>query len=224
MVPDYKSSAGVATGDTWAAWLIEHHTELGINYVIWNVKIWVASSADAGWQPYTHPSGATDDTNAHKDHVHVSVHGNAGTGFAPGGDVVGGWAFPAKAGAVVTSSYSPSRFHPTLGIWRPHNGTDFASAVGDPIYAAAGGTVKSVTRMHFSAGNWVVISHGGGVETGYMHMSRIDVAEGQVVQAGQLIGAAGATGGVSGPHLHFEVKVNGLYTDPVPFLQQKGVY
>lgn len=223
MVADYASSQGVATGDAWAAWLIEHHAELGINYVIWNVKIWVASKADQGWQPYSHPSGATDDNNLHKNHVHVSVHGNAGTGFATGGEVVGGWAFPAKPGAVVTSVYG-YRFHPVQGIWKQHQGTDFASAVGDPIYAAAGGTVKSVVSMHPSAGNWVVISHGGGVETGYMHMSRIDVTKGQTVQAGQLLGAAGATGGVTGPHLHFEVIVNGVHTDPVPFLKSKGVY
>lgn len=223
MVADYKSAAGVATGDAWAAWLQQHAGELGINYVIWNAQWWSAAKADEGWKPYTHPSGATDDNNMHRNHVHVSVHGNAGTGFGAGGDVVGGWAFPAKAGAVVTSSFG-NRFHPVQGVWKPHNGTDFASSVGDPIYAAAGGTVKSVVRMHATAGNWVVISHAGGVETGYMHMSRIDVAQGQVVQAGQLIGAAGATGGVTGPHLHFEVKVNGLYTDPVPFLQQKGVY
>jgi murein DD-endopeptidase MepM/ murein hydrolase activator NlpD len=223
MVADYKSAAGVATGDQWAAWLQQYAGELGINYIIWNAQWWSAASPDKGWQPYKHPSGATDDNNMHLNHVHVSVHGNAGTGFGAGGDVVGGWAFPAKAGAVVTSSFG-NRFHPVQGVWKPHNGTDFASSVGDPIYAAAGGTVKSVVRMHATAGNWVVIAHAGGVETGYMHMSRIDVATGQVVQPGQQIGAAGATGGVTGPHLHFEVKVNGLYTDPVPFLQQKGVY
>ncbi len=79
MIPDYLSPTGRALGDAIAGWCREHAAELGVTYVIWNVRIWSVARAAEGWRPYTHPSGATDDTSLHRNHVHVSVVGNATT-------------------------------------------------------------------------------------------------------------------------------------------------
>ena len=77
MIADYQSPAGQALGDAVADWCRDHATQLGITYVIWNAHIWSVARDAEGWRPYAHPSGATDDTSLHRDHVHVSVVGNA---------------------------------------------------------------------------------------------------------------------------------------------------
>jgi murein DD-endopeptidase MepM/ murein hydrolase activator NlpD len=97
-----------------------------------------------------------------------------------------------------------------------HSGQDFAAPVGAPVVAAASGVV---TIEHPDwAGNLVRIDHGGGVETWYAHLSRVDVVAGQTVSAGQQVGAVGALGNTTGPHLHFEVSLDGSAVDPTEVL------
>lgn len=111
-----------------------------------------------------------------------------------------------------SSSYGMRR-HPILGYSRMHRGIDFRAAYGTPIYAVTDGTVNFAGR-HGGHGNFVRISHGGGLETGYAHMSRFAVSRGQKVRRGQVIGYVGSTGLSTGPHLHYEMYRNGVSVNP----------
>lgn len=116
---------------------------------------------------------------------------------------------PIAAGTAVTSGFRTKS--------RPdHNGTDFRASTGTPVHASQGGTAK-IGYGHPRAGNWIEITNGNTV-TGYSHLSDIKVANGQKVTPGQIIGESGATGNVTGPHLHFYTKVGGKFTDPVTWL------
>ena len=130
------------------------------------------------------------------------------------------YGFTMPVNATPGSSYG-LRFHPILHYWRMHNGTDFGAACGMPLYAAASGRVLSAGR-NGGFGNFVLIGHGlrGGryLTTGYAHQSRIAVRPGQRVRQGQLIGYVGTTGLSTGCHLHFEVRLNGVPTNPLRYL------
>jgi murein DD-endopeptidase MepM/ murein hydrolase activator NlpD len=115
-------------------------------------------------------------------------------------------------GAVISSGFGWRDFDSSY-----HMGTDFACATGSPIYAAASGTVI-ISGYSSSAGNWVVITHGNGVVTKYMHASALYVSVGASVSAGQTIAAVGSTGYSTGPHLHFQVEIDGQPVDPLIFL------
>ncbi|MEA2552535.1 MAG: hypothetical protein QOJ65_711 [Fimbriimonadaceae bacterium] len=106
------------------------------------------------------------------------------------------------------------RYHPILHISRMHKGIDFAARTGTPIHAAAGGIIVAAQYMR-GYGNVVTIAHSSSLSTVYAHMSRIYVRGGQRVRKGETIGAVGATGLATGPHLHFEVHVNGRAVNPI---------
>jgi len=101
-----------------------------------------------------------------------------------------------------------------------HTGLDFCGQVGDPIYAAASGVVVFAGSL-IVRGNATMIDHGLGIYTAYMHQSEILVSVGEHVEKGQLIGRVGNTGRVEGPHLHFEVIVGGIQTDPLNWLNRE---
>lgn len=113
----------------------------------------------------------------------------------------------------MSSGYGARR-HPILGYTRMHAGIDFAASYGSPIYAATDGVVSYAGR-HGGHGNYVRIQHGGGLATGYAHMSRIASAPGQRVRRGQVIGYVGSTGLSTGPHLHYELYRNGVTVNPL---------
>lgn len=108
-----------------------------------------------------------------------------------------------------------SRFGPRWG--RMHEGIDISASTGTPIAASGGGTVI-VAGPQGGYGNLVVVDHGGGLSTAYAHQSRIAVSVGQSVGRGSILGYVGSTGNSTGPHLHFEVRVNGGAVDPLGYL------
>lgn len=113
----------------------------------------------------------------------------------------------------ITSGYGARR-HPILGYVRMHAGIDFAASWGSPIYAATDGRV-TIAGWHGGHGNYVRLDHGGGIGTGYGHMSRIAVAPGMSVRRGQVIGYVGSTGLSTGPHLHYEMYRGGQTVNPM---------
>ncbi|MET0541008.1 MAG: M23 family metallopeptidase [Variovorax sp.] len=119
------------------------------------------------------------------------------------------------------SSGFAMRMHPILNSWRQHNGIDFAAPTGTAVRAVGDGTVEFAGQQS-GYGNIVIVKHRNNQETAYAHLSRIDVKVGQNVSQSQFIGAVGSTGWATGPHLHFEFRVNGEYADPTTIAQQDG--
>ncbi len=115
-----------------------------------------------------------------------------------------------------TSGFGP-RVHPIFGTVRQHNGIDLGGDTGDRVRAARSGEVI-LAGERGGFGNTIVLYHGLGYSTLYAHLSRIEVSEGQNVQSGDRIGAIGSTGWSTGPHLHFELRIDGRAVDPTPFL------
>jgi murein DD-endopeptidase MepM/ murein hydrolase activator NlpD len=118
----------------------------------------------------------------------------------------------------LSSLFSGSRYHPVLRVSRPHKGIDIAARVGEPILAAAKGRVIFAGNRGNGYGYMVEIDHGYGYVTRYAHASRLHVRSGQSVDRGFRIADVGATGLVSGPHLHYEVEQNGRQVDPLNFV------
>jgi murein DD-endopeptidase MepM/ murein hydrolase activator NlpD len=116
----------------------------------------------------------------------------------------------------ITSAFGNQRlFNGQLQSY--HRGTDLRAKAGTPVYASNFGIVRLAKNLFYS-GNIVIVDHGKGIFTNYAHLSKIQVAAGQPVARGDQIGLSGATGRVSGPHLHWGVKINGAYVDPLQFL------
>lgn len=99
-----------------------------------------------------------------------------------------------------------------------HNGLDIAGNIGDPVMAALDGKVKSTFYERDGYGNVVILEHEGGIETRYAHMSKIGVKTGDTIKKGDIVGEVGSTGRSTGPHLHFEVRVNGSPVDPQKYI------
>jgi len=125
--------------------------------------------------------------------------------------------FHAPVAAAATDSFGTRRmFNGKLASI--HKGADFRAHMGTPVYASNSGVVVIARPLYFE-GNCVVIDHGMGLFTESMHFSRIDVKEGQRVKTGDLLGLSGATGRVTGPHLHWAVRWQGAYLDPIKLLK-----
>jgi murein DD-endopeptidase MepM/ murein hydrolase activator NlpD len=105
---------------------------------------------------------------------------------------------------------------------RAHKGIDLSAPVGTPIYATADGVVGKAAWFG-GYGLYVQLEHGNDLETRYGHMSRLNVAEGQTVHKGDILGYVGTTGNSTGPHLHYEVRVDGVAVNPVPYMQSDRV-
>ncbi len=152
--------------------------------------------------------------------------GGGGGGSGGGGTVVGsGWARPSSGWR--SSGYGPRSVVCSNGRCSPgfHRGVDLAAGCGAGIYAATAGTVQYAGWNAGGYGNYIRINHGGGVGTGYAHIrpGGLFVRSGQSVRAGQLIGSEGNTGNSFGCHLHFEVYIDGVPVDPVPFMGARGI-
>ncbi len=140
------------------------------------------------------------------------------TSIKVGEDYVGGeFAWPAPGYSTITSKYG-MRVHPILKTYRVHSGTDIAMPTGAYIIAANDGVVTKAGYSTAGYGNMVLIDHGGGVSTLYGHGSEILVQTGQTVKRGDIIMKAGSTGWSTGPHLHFEVRINGKHVDSLPYI------
>jgi murein DD-endopeptidase MepM/ murein hydrolase activator NlpD len=123
-------------------------------------------------------------------------------------------------GASLSSSFG-MRNHPVLGGRRAHKGVDLAMPIGTPIYATADGVISRADWFS-GYGLYVAIEHGGELQTRYGHMSRLNVAAGQQVKKGDIIGYVGSTGRSTGPHLHYEVRVAGVAVNPIPYMNGTG--
>ena len=126
--------------------------------------------------------------------------------------------FGLPAAAAITSGFGSTRTY-TGGAQRVHTGTDFGAGPGSPVMAAASGQVVMVDNLNIR-GLATIIDHGRGVYTGYWHQSEAYVSPGDYVEQGQVIGAVGSSGRVSGPHLHWELWVNGIPVDPMQWVVQ----
>lgn len=124
--------------------------------------------------------------------------------------------WPCPSSSRVTSGFG-GRSSPTEGASTNHQGIDIGASSGSNIVAAADGTV-TISTYSYSAGNYIMLNHGGGVSTVYMHCSQLLVSVGDTVKQGQVIGKVGSTGYSTGSHLHFGVRLNGSYVNPAKYV------
>lgn len=235
MIPSYQTPAGKALGWTVARWLQAHHKQLGVEYLIFDNKIWNIARDDEGWRTYR-ADGQGDDSSLHYNHVHVTVYGNAAQPDGASDVAAGTWHTPVG---------QPSSVGCGFGCYRGHTGQDYPAPAGVPVYAINNGTVirsESITTTGTcttlpicggtkrSYGNLLVIRLAGGQEitAWYAHLTERRVSAGDTVRAGQVIGTVGYQGNVrpagpGGSHLHFEIRRDGTPVNPVPFLRQKGI-
>ena len=150
----------------------------------------------------------------------IAAQYGAGSSLSAG-QISNGWAVPTTGWI---SSHFGNRVHPISGTVRFHAGVDIANSAGTPVYAASSGVVE-FAGWSGGFGNYIRVNHGNGVTTGYPHLQNggILVRVGQQVTVGQNIGRMGTTGYSTGNHLHFEVRQNGVATNPVTYLRNKGL-
>lgn len=157
-----------------------------------------------------------DDLEADADALYDKIKKEASTSSNSTYEGSGEMAWPAP-GYICITSYYGGRKDPITGKASGHGGMDIASDPGNPIVAGESGRVITAA-YHYSYGNYVVIDHGGGVTTWYAHCSKLLVSYGQQVSRGQQIAKIGSTGRSTGPHLHFEVRINGGRVDPYNYI------
>ncbi len=157
-----------------------------------------------------------DEADAAMESLRRQISGSLSSSGSGVKYVGGEFAWPTPSCHYITSNFSPRRKNPVSGIYKRHTGTDIGAAYGAAIVAANSGTV-TLAGWNSGYGNCVIIDHGGGRATLYAHMSSYSVSTGQRVQRGQQIGKVGSTGNSTGPHLHFEVLINGNAVDPMQY-------
>ncbi len=149
--------------------------------------------------------------------------GSSGGGYSGGGGsagATGSFTWPIPSSTLVTSRYGERTLN---GVTRFHNGIDINASVGAAIVAADGGNV-AVAGYNSGYGNYIMIYHSNGSATLYAHLSSMSVSKGDTVSKGQVIGGAGSTGYSTGPHLHFEIHINGGSVDPLGYFSGLSFY
>lgn len=119
----------------------------------------------------------------------------------------------------ISSSFNPRRLHPVTKVVRPHRGIDYAAKTGTPVWSSGDGRVIAAGYTKYN-GNYVVIQHGNNVQTKYLHLHKRHVKKGQKIRQKQIIGTVGATGLVTGAHLHYEFLLNGVHRNPRTIVQK----
>lgn len=117
----------------------------------------------------------------------------------------------------VTSAFG-RRYSPVYNIWKEHKGIDFAAREGSKVYACRQGVVGECLKNDVVFGNCIILLHENGLSSVYAHLSAVNVKKGERVHGGDVIGLSGSTGAVTGPHLHFEIRQNGVASDPMKYL------
>ena len=148
----------------------------------------------------------------------AAANGGGSGSTSAGGEVysTGSFIWPVPSCTYITSRFGP-RYHPVTGAYQStHAGLDIGASYGAQIVAADGGVV-TLAGVNGGYGNCVMIDHGNGYYTLYGHMSSIAMSKGQSVSQGDTVGYVGSTGVSTGPHCHFEIRVNGAVTDPAPW-------
>lgn len=224
---------GRKLGDDIAKFAQENKKQLNVDYIIWYQRIWYADQPDRGWVKMKDRGSITQN---HMDHPHINFTktatgnpddaGNGGGGGAAdeceddsgGGEAPKGsgkFIHPAP-GAPLTSPFG-YRVHPISGKRKLHTGQDYGVACGTTLYAVDAGKV-SFAGWKGGYGNRVEIDHGNGIITTYSHNTSLIVKKGDTVKQKDKISKSGTTGASTGCHLHFEVKKNGEYVDPLKYL------
>lgn len=224
MIPDYQTAEGKAHGWEVARWMRSNHLALGVQYVIFDAHIWNVLRDDEGWRPYSSVTGSINDSSMHYNHVHVTVFGAKGTGPVDSvGPAPGRWVMPLPAGTYTVGC--------SITCYAGHTGQDFPTPVGTEVRSSNAGIVLRSEALRnrqgsdVSYGNLIVIKVDGtpSMTVWYAHLSARHVRVGDHVTAGQVVAATGNTGNSRGPHLHYEIRVNGTPTDPMTILRQNGV-
>jgi hypothetical protein len=223
MIPNYRTAEGKAFGWQVARWMRANRLALGVQYVVFDAKIWNVLRDDEGWRPYGSVTGSINDSSMHYNHVHVTVFGSKGTGSADAvGRTPGPWTMPLPAGSYTIGC--------SITCYSGHTGQDFPTPVGTAVRSSNQGTVvrsealKSRNGDYVSYGNLIVVQVAGkpSMTVWYAHLSARQVHVGDHVTTGQIIGATGNTGNTRGPHLHYEIRVNGTPVDPMTILRENG--
>lgn len=153
-----------------------------------------------------------NELKAEADKITAELQASGSTGEYAGGAL----AWPTPGVTYITSPFG-NRVHPVTGNTSFHTGVDIGAGYGTSIVAANDGVVHTAVRGYSGYGHYVIIDHGGGYSTLYAHCSSINVSKGQYVTRGQTIARVGSTGMSTGPHLHYEVRRNGAYTNPMQY-------
>jgi murein DD-endopeptidase MepM/ murein hydrolase activator NlpD len=119
----------------------------------------------------------------------------------------------------ITSDYG-MRISPISGNWKFHKGIDLGASEGTPVYACKNGKVAVCVKNDKTFGNYIILSHSNGMTSVYAHLSKINVKKDEIIRKGYQIGNVGSTGAVTGPHLHFEIRKNGIATNPFDFIKK----
>ena len=189
----------------------EYAVQNSINAIIAELK----AAEEAAKNPQPTPPSADDNTDTVPETPAVKPPDTS--------TVTGSYIWPLPSSKLVTSPFG-NRVHPEYGTVKFHKGIDINAAMGASIVAADGGSVVTVGNDPAGYGIYVVIYHSGGRSTLYAHMNAAAVSPGQTVTQGQVIGYAGSSGVSTGPHLHFEIAVDGALHDPLGYFSGYSIW